>query len=189
MLIPMILVILALLLIMYYRHTSNIDEINENDIPDKLTLDIDYQKSGGTNWCLVACISMLLDYYGINHHQNVIAKEIMMENGSGSNIQKAIRYVNNLGFDMIFSVIYINDIPKYIYQDIPVVAIMGYKLSNPACHARIAKGYDLKRDILIFSDPSIVDGYELTFNEIKGLSLVGSNTNYVHVIIMTKRGE
>ena len=47
MLIPMILVILVLLLIMYYRHTSNVDEINENDIPDKLTLDIDYQKSGG----------------------------------------------------------------------------------------------------------------------------------------------
>jgi ABC-type bacteriocin/lantibiotic exporter with double-glycine peptidase domain len=188
--------IIAILVITVLAYLFMNKKTSDTDIPDddlgivnSKILDIDYQKSGGTNWCLVACLSMLLDYYGVNKSQSVIAPKIMMDNGSGSNIQKAIRYVDGLGFGMKFAVMKLPDILNHVYLEYPVIAVMGYTLNNRACHARILKGYDIEKEKLIFADSSIKNNYEMSFSNFRELSLVGSNKDYCHVLIMKPKGE
>lgn len=150
------------------------------EYPESKILNINYQKSGGKNYCLVACLSMYLDYYGYEISQNIIAKNIMKDDGSGANIQKAIRFMKQYNINLIFAIIETIDIWKYIYKDEPIIAVMGYKLTNKNDHARLIKGY--KPNILITDDPSIRKNYELTYKEFEELSLVGTKKNYIHII-------
>jgi len=66
---------------------------------------------------------------------------------------------------------------------------MGYTLNNRTCHARILKGYDIEKEKLIFADSSIKNNYEMSFSNFRELSLVGSNKDYCHVLIMKPKGE
>jgi hypothetical protein len=160
-----------------------ISEIENKAKIDSIYLDVPYQKYAGTNWCLPASGSMALNFFGINVSQQELAKKIIKPDGLGD-IYKMVRFARDLGFEATFTVLTIEEIEKYLSNNIPLIAIQEYKVNNPLAHARVVIGFDSNKKEIISNDPTIGENYTMSYDTFMDLNLT-SNPKYCMTIVIT----
>lgn len=160
-----------------------VSEIENKAKIDSIYLDVPYQKYAGTNWCLPASGSMTLNFFGLNISQQELAKKIIKPDGLGD-IYKMVRFARDLGFEATFTVLTIEEIEKYLSNNIPLIAIQEYKENNPLAHARVVIGFDSNKKEIISNDPTIGKNYTMSYDTFMSLNLT-SNPEYCMTIVMT----
>ncbi len=146
-------------------------------------LEVPYQKYAGTDWCLPASGSMALDFFGIQVSQQELAQKIIKPDGLGD-IYKMVKFAKDLGFEASFTVLTMEEIEEYLYNNIPLIVIQEYKETNPLAHARVITGFDSEKKELISNDPTIGKGYTMSYQEFMNLNLT-ANQKYCMTIVIT----
>ena len=175
-----IVVLLLIIAVIVSGCSKKEEEKPDNPIPENAYLSVKYQRYGGSNWCLPACVSMVLDYFGHNVSQYKLSKAILKISGLGD-VYKAITYIKTYNLWASFQADKIEEIEGHINNKILVIVVQKYKLTNDLEHARVVAGYDKKKKVFITHDPSIREGYEITYEDFKKLSLINNN-NYNYTL-------
>jgi hypothetical protein len=160
-----------------------VSEIESKANIDSIYLDVPYQKYAGTNWCLPASGSMALNFFGLNVSQQELAKKIIKPDGLGD-IYKMVKFARDLGFEATFTVLTMEEIEKYLSNNIPLIAIQEYKETNTLAHARVVIGFDSNKQEIISNDPTIGQNYTMSYDEFMGLNLT-SNPEYCMTIVIS----
>jgi hypothetical protein len=162
------------------------DLLIENDYKTKtgsVYLEVPYQKYAGTNWCLPASGVMTLNYFGVQVTQQELAQKIIKPDGLGD-IYKMVKFAKDLGFEASFTVLTIEEIEEYLYNQIPLIAIQKYKESNPLAHARVITGFDSEKKEIVTNDPTIGEDYTISYAQFMNLNLT-ANPKYSMAIVIT----
>jgi hypothetical protein len=160
--------------------------ITENENKAKVSsvfLEVPYQKYAGTNWCLPASGSMMLNFFGLQISQQELAQKIIKPDGLGD-IYKMVKYAQDLGFDASFTVLTMEEIEEYLSHQIPLIAIQEYKENNPLAHARVITGFNSETQEIISNDPTIGQGYTISYDKFMDLNLT-ANPKYCMAIVIT----
>lgn len=150
---------------------------------DSVFLDVPYQRYAGKNWCLPASGSMMLNFFGMTVSQQELAQEIIKPDGLGD-IYKMVKFAQNLGFEASFTVLTLEEIERYLANQIPLIAIQEYKTTNPLAHARVIIGFDAEKKEIISNDPTIGQGYTMSYEKFMDLNLT-ANPKYCMAIVIT----
>ena len=162
------------------------DLLIENDYKTKtgsVYLEVPYQKYAGTNWCLPASGVMTLNYFGVQVTQQELAQKIIKPDGLGD-IYKMVKFAKDLGFEASFTVLTMEEIEEYLYNQIPLIAIQKYKESNPLAHARVITGFDSEKKEILTNDPTIGEDYTISYAQFMNLNLT-ANPKYSMAIVIT----
>jgi len=162
------------------------DLLIENDYKTKtgsVYLEVPYQKYAGTNWCLPASGVMTLNYFGVQVTQQELAQKIIKPDGLGD-IYKMVKFAKDLGFEASFTVLTMEEIEEYLYNQIPLIAIQKYKESNPLAHARVITGFDSEKKEIVTNDPTIGEDYTISYAQFMNLNLT-ANPKYSMAIVIT----
>lgn len=172
------------------NENSKVEEIMLPGIENKaeinaICLDVPYQKFAGKDWCLPATGSMTLDYFGLSISQQELAQKIINPDGLGD-IYKMVRFAKDLGFEAFFKVLTVEQIENYLIEEIPLIVIQEYKESNPLAHARVVTGFDSDKKEFTINDPTIGQGYTLSYVDFMNLNLT-ANPKYTMAIVITPK--
>ncbi len=159
--------------------------LTENDYKAKtgsVYLEVPYQKYAGTNWCLPASGAMTLNYFGVQVTQQELAQEIIKPDGLGD-IYKMVKFAKDLGFEASFTVLTLEEIEEYLYNQIPLIAIQKYKETNSLAHARVIVGFDSEKKEIVTNDPTIGKDYTISYDQFMNLNLT-ANPKYSMAIVI-----
>ena len=146
-------------------------------------LDVPYEKYAGYNWCLPACGAMTFKYFGENISQNLIASKVIT-NGSSS-VFRFISFAKNLGFDTEYKSKTIEEIKVLLEEDIPVIAVQNYSLTQPYSHARVIIGFDDENQEVITNDPTAGKDHKISYTDFVALNF-DSSPDKCKVIILSR---
>jgi len=158
------------------------EEINKVEEIGYVYLDVPYEKYAGANWCLPASGAMTFKYFGKNISQAEIASKVIT-NGSSS-VFKFISFAKNLGFDTKYQSKTIEEIKVLLEEDIPVIAIQNYSLTQPYSHARVIIGFDDEKQEVITNDPTAGKDYKISYSDFLALNF-DSNPDKCKVVILS----
>lgn len=158
------------------------EDINKVEEIVSVYLEVPYEKYAGTNWCLPASGAMTFKYFGMNVSQSQIASKVIT-NGTSS-VFKFISYARNLGFEVVYQPKTIEEIKVLLEEDIPVIAVQNYSLSQPFSHARVIIGFDDEKQEVITNDPTAGKDYIISYSNFLALNF-NSNTDKTKVIVLS----
>lgn len=158
------------------------EEINKVEEIDYVYLDVPYEKYAGANWCLPASGAMTFKYFGENISQSEIASKVIT-NGTSS-VFKFISYAKGLGFEVAYQSKTIEEIKVLLEEDIPVIAVQNYSLTQPYSHARVIIGFDDEKQEVITNDPTAGKDYIISYADFLALNF-NSNPDKCKVIVLS----
>jgi hypothetical protein len=161
----------------------DLDEgINKVEEIDYVYLDVPYERYAGANWCLPASGAMTFKYFGENISQSEIASKVIT-NGTSS-VFKFISYAKGLGFEVAYQSKTIEEIKVLLEEDIPVIAVQNYSLTQPYSHARVIIGFDDEKQEVITNDPTAGKDYIISYADFLALNF-NSNPDKCKVIVLS----
>jgi len=158
------------------------EEINKVEEIDYVYLEVPYEKYAGYNWCLPASGAMTFKYFGMDISQSQIASKVIT-NGSSS-VFKFIAFAKNLGFETKYQSKTIEEIKVLLEEDIPVIAVQNYSLTQPYSHARVIIGFDDEKEEVITNDPTAGKDYKISYSDFLALNF-NSNPDKCKVIVLS----
>jgi hypothetical protein len=158
------------------------EEIDKVEEIDYVYLEVPYEKYAGYNWCLPASGAMTFKYFGMDISQSQIASKVI-SNGSSS-VFKFISYAKGLGFDTQYKSKTIEEIKVLLEEDIPVIAVQNYSLTQPYSHARVIIGFDDEKEEVITNDPTAGKDHIISYSDFLALNF-NSNPDKCKVIILS----
>ena len=158
------------------------EEINKVEEIDYVYLEVPYEKYAGTNWCLPASGAMTFKYFGMDISQSQIASKVIT-NGSSS-VFRFISFAKDLGFDTQYQSKTIEEIKVLLEEDIPVIAVQNYSLTQPYSHARVIIGFDDEKEEVITNDPTAGKDHIISYADFLALNF-NSNPDKCKVIILS----
>ncbi len=158
------------------------EEIDKVEEIDYVYLEVPYEKYAGYNWCLPASGAMTFKYFGMDISQSQIASKVIT-NGSSS-VFKFISYAKGLGFDTQYKSKTIEEIKVLLEEDIPVIAVQNYSLTQPYSHARVIIGFDDEKEEVITNDPTAGKDHIISYADFLALNF-NSNPDKCKVIILS----
>jgi len=158
------------------------EEINKVEEIDYVYLEVPYEKYAGTNWCLPASGAMTFKYFGMDISQSQIASKVIT-NGSSS-VFRFISFAKDLGFDTQYQSKTIEEIKVLLEEDIPVIAVQKFSLTQPYSHARVIIGFDDEKEEVITNDPTAGKDHIISYADFLALNF-NSNPDKCKVIILS----
>ena len=158
------------------------EEINKVEEIDYVYLEVPFEKYGGANWCLPASGAMTFKYFGEDISQAQIASKVIT-NGSSS-VFRFIAFAKNLGFDTKYQSKTIEEIKVLLEEDIPVIAVQNYSLSQPYSHARVIIGFDDEKEEVITNDPTAGKDHIISYADFLALNF-DSSPDKCKVIVLS----
>ena len=158
------------------------EEINKVEEIDYVYLEVPYEKYAGYNWCLPASGAMTFKYFGEDVSQAEIASKVI-KNGSSS-VFRFISFAKDLGFDTQYKSKTIEEIKVLLEEDIPVIAVQNYSLTQPYSHARVIIGFDDEKEEVITNDPTAGKDHIISYADFLALNF-NSNPDKCKVIILS----
>jgi len=158
------------------------EEINKVEEISYVYLNVPYEKYAGTNWYLPASGAMTFKYFGMNISQSQIASKVITD--GTSSVFRFISYAKSLGFDTKYQSITIEEIKLLLEEDIPVIAVQNYSLSQPFSHARVIIGFDDEREEVITNDPTAGKDHLISYANFLALNF-NSNSDKTKVIVLS----
>ena len=137
-------------------------------------IDFPELKQSGDYDCGALAIQSVLNYYGVDVREDLIAKEAKTTKEKGTPIRGVVDFLKKYDLKVIAKKMKINDIIDYIEKDIPVIMLLqawwnkkniDYKKVYNCGHYVVAIGYDSKR--LYFEDPYKLERTYLEYGELK----------------------
>ena len=158
------------------------EEIDKVEEIDYVYLEVPYEKYAGYNWCLPASGAMTFKYFGEDVSQAEIASKVI-KNGSSS-VFRFISFAKDLGFDTQYKSKTIEEIKVLLEEDIPVIAVQNYSLTQPYSHARVIIGFDDEKEEVITNDPTAGKDHIISYADFLALNF-NSNPDKCKVIILS----
>ncbi len=158
------------------------EEINKVEEIDYVYLEVPFEKYGGANWCLPASGAMTFKYFGEDISQAQIASKVIT-NGSSS-VFRFIAFAKNLGFDTKYQSKTIEEIKVLLEEDIPVIAVQNYSLTQPYSHARVIIGFDDEKEEVITNDPTAGKDHIISYADFLALNF-DSSPDKCKVIVLS----
>ena len=158
------------------------EEIDKVEEIDYVYLEVPYEKYAGYNWCLPASGAMTFKYFGEDVSQAEIASKVIT-NGSSS-VFRFISFAKDLGFDTQYKSKTIEEIKVLLEEDIPVIAVQNYSLTQPYSHARVIIGFDDEKEEVITNDPTAGKDHIISYADFLALNF-NSNPDKCKVIILS----
>jgi len=158
------------------------EEINKVEEIDYVYLDVPFEKYAGANWCLPASGAMTLKYFGEDISQAQIASKVIV-NGSSS-VFRFINFAKGLGFETKYQSKTIEEIKVLLEEDIPVIAVQNYSLTQPYSHARVIIGFDDEKEEVITNDPTAGKDHIISYADFQALNF-SSSPDKCKVIILS----
>ncbi|NPE26637.1 C39 family peptidase [Methanococcoides sp. SA1] len=141
-------------------------------------LDVPYI-SQKVNYCGLACLAMVLKYYGENVSQDEIGEDMGAEYFSVS-VGDLANYVRGKGFDAEVSQFKVSDLSGLIEERVPLIVVQRRSFLDKSGHYRVIIGRDESHGSVILHDPdsngkSLFVGEKLfdSFWEVQGFRGVG----------------
>lgn len=158
------------------------EEINKVEELVSVYLEVPYEKYAGTNWCLPASGAMTFKYFGMDVSQSQIASKVI-KNGSSS-VFRFISFAKGLGFEVAYQSKTIEEIKVLLEEDIPVIAVQNYSLTQSYSHARVIIGFDDEKQEVITNDPTAGKDHKISYSDFLALNF-NSNPDKCKVIVLS----
>lgn len=145
-----------------------------------------------SNYCVPACLQMLVAYQGDEKHQDEIASHIF--SGTGSTMPHTIAYWESIGYECIYMSADLSTIKQCIQHELPILLCVDIELAS---HVQIITGYDDKIGVVYIQDPNTADtlkityeDYEKTYYMTSYLGIVGIKGNSMYSLdFLTKEDD
>ena len=114
------------------------------------------------NYCVPASLAVILQAFGQNEEQEVIARAVKED--QGTQLQHAREYMESLGFESLFFKGTVDLYKKLIDAGVPV---MLSTLVEMNAHVQVVVGYDDRLKTLKIQDPNEVHPFNLRYDRLK----------------------
>lgn len=149
-------------------------EGEENTLPQRhLIYGVPYESQpAGSSYCGEASLYMIVHYW--DKKSNITQEDLVKEIFSpvfNSTFPSAIEdYLDSRGFTIVTDRSgNIQNIKKYICEDIPVLVVNSITSMNNSGHFRLVIGYDDTKEEIICHDPALGNNYIMTYKEFSGV--------------------
>lgn len=136
-------------------------------------------EQSGPYWCGPASLCMVLNYWGYEINQSVIASHIYDSASNLTFIRNMTNFPTELGFqtEAIFPS-NLTNLKRRISDGIPVVILQRFSVNWSYGHFRVVIGYNDKESIIILNDPILGENQSVSYQEFTALWQPEANSTF-----------
>lgn len=165
------------LLLFVHLYSAEIKKYNFKLIDGYIIENFPYEKQVDRNFCGPAVLKMVLEFYGIELGQRVIAKEVLDSRTGITSNSDLLYFIESKGLKGYPFEGELSLLKELVKEGIPVIVLQKPITKIDKGHYRIVIGFDNKRKLIIFQDSIVGERRFLNEDSFDKLWVLGNDKN------------